>query len=212
MKIYWIKAQAPRRVLALVKHLGIAAEFVEMDLMAGGLRVPDYIALNPNKKAPTLVDGDVVLWESSAIMAYLCIKAGSDMWPALNPAEQVEVLRWLSWNDCHWSTAVAPFYFEHVVKSTFGIGAPDHELLKTSIANFNKFAKVLNGHLQNRTYVACDRLTIADFQLASMAHYWQGSEMPMQAFPHIVRWLDMLKLIPAWADPWPAPHPTTTSA
>ena len=212
MKIYWIKAQAPRRVLALVKHLGIAAEFVEMDLMAGGLRAPDYVALNPNKKAPTLVDGDVVLWEASAIMAYLCIKAGSDMWPAHNPAEQVEVLRWLSWNDCHWSTAVAPFYFEHVVKSTFGIGAPDHELLKTSIADFNKFAKVLNGHLQNRTYVACDRLTIADFQLASMAHYWQGSEMPMQAFPHIVRWLDMLKLIPAWADPWPAPNPTTTNA
>ena len=212
MKIYWIKAQAPRRVLALVKHLGIAAEFVEMDLMAGGLRVPDYVALNPNKKVPTLVDGDVVLWESSAIMAYLCMKAGSDMWPAFNPAEQVEVLRWLSWNDCHWSPAVAPFYFEHVVKSTFGIGAPDHELLKTSIADFNKFAKVLNGHLQDRTYIACDRLMIADFQLASMAHYWQESEMPMQAFPHIVRWLDMLKLIPAWADPWPAPHPTATSA
>ena len=212
MKIYWIKAQAPRRVLALVKHLGIAAEFVEMDLMAGGLRVPEYVALNPNKKVPTLVDGDVVLWEASAIMAYLCIKVGSDMWPAHNPAEQVEVLRWLSWNDCHWSTAVAPFYFEHVVKSTFGIGAPDHELLKTSVADFNKFAKVLNGHLQNRSYVACDRLTIADFQLASMAHYWQESEMPMQAFPHIVRWLDMLKLIPAWADPWPASNPTTTNA
>ena len=212
MKIYWIKAQAPRRVLALVKHLGIAAEFVEMDLMAGGLRASDYVALNPNKKVPTLVDGDVVLWEASAIMAYLCIKVGSDMWPAHNPAEQVEVLRWLSWNDCHWSTAVAPFYFEHVVKSTFGIGAPDHELLKTSIADFNKFAKVLNGHLQNRTYAACDRLTIADFQLASMANYWQESEMPMQAFPHIVRWLDTLKRIPAWADPWPAPNPTTTNA
>ncbi|WYX36828.1 hypothetical protein WJ966_08180 [Achromobacter xylosoxidans] len=36
MQIYWIQAQAPRRVLALVKHLGIEAEFIEMDLMAGG--------------------------------------------------------------------------------------------------------------------------------------------------------------------------------
>ncbi|QBB72444.1 glutathione S-transferase family protein [Pseudolysobacter antarcticus] len=212
MKIYWIKAQAPRRVLALVKHLGIAAELVEMDLMAGGLRAQEYVALNPNKKVPTLVDGDLVLWEASAIMAYLCIKAGSDMWPAHNPSEQVEVLRWLSWNDGHWSPAVAPFYFEHVVKSTFGIGAPDHELLKSSIADFNKFAKVLNSHLQDRNYVAFERLTIADFQLASMAHYWRESEMPMQAFPHIVRWLDTLKLIPAWADPWPAPNHTTASA
>ncbi len=36
-------------------------------------------------------------------MAHLCIKAGSDMWPLENAAEQVEVLRWLSWNDCHWA-------------------------------------------------------------------------------------------------------------
>ena len=82
MIIYWIRAQAPRRVLALAKHLGVQAEFMELDLMAGGLREASYAALNPNMKAPTLVDGDLVLWESSAIMTHLCIKAGSDMWPA----------------------------------------------------------------------------------------------------------------------------------
>ena len=58
MKIYWIKAQAPRRVLALVKHLGVEAEFVEMDPMVGELKAPGYAELNPNMKAPTLVDGD----------------------------------------------------------------------------------------------------------------------------------------------------------
>src|SRR5580692_4176982 len=147
MKIYWIKAQAPRRVLALVKHLGIDAELVEVDAKAGGLKTPDYAALNPNMKAPTLIDGDLVLWESAAIMAHLCIKTGSDMWPVHNPAEQVEVLRWLSWGDCHWSPAVAPFYFEHVVKTTFGMGPPDRELLKSSVANLLKFAGVLDEHL-----------------------------------------------------------------
>jgi glutathione S-transferase len=154
MKIYWIKAQAPRRVLALVKHLGIEADSVELNLMAGGLKVPDFAALNPNKKAPVLVDGDQVLWESSAIMAYLCVKAGSDMWPVRNAAEQVEVLRWLSWNDCHWAPAVGPFYFEHVVKSTFGMGPPDRELLKSSVPDLLKFAAVLDGHLAGRRFVA----------------------------------------------------------
>ena len=203
MKIYWIKAQAPRRVLALVKHLGIDAEIIEVNAKAGGLRTAEYAALNPNMKAPTLVDGDKVLWEASAIMAYLCIKTGSDLWPAHNPAEQVEVLRWLSWNDCHWSRAVSPFYFEHVVKATFGIGPPDTELLKSSVRELLKFAKVLDAHLEGRSYVACDRLTIADFQLASMAAYWQESEMPLREFPNITRWLDGLMRIPAWADPWP---------
>jgi len=204
MKIYWFKAQAPQRVLALVRHLGIPAEFVEVDMMAGGLKAPDYVALNPNMKAPTLVDGDLVLWEASAIMAHLCINSGSDMWPAHNPAEQVEVLRWLSWNDCHWAPAVAPFYFEHVVKATFGMGPPDRGSLKPKVSTLVKFGKVLDEHLAGRTYVACGRLTIADFQAASMAMYWRVSEMPLEPFPNIVRWLEALTRIPAWADPWPA--------
>ena len=203
MRVYWIKAQAPRRVLALVKHLGVKAEFVEVDMMAGGFKTPNYIALNPNMKAPTLVDGDLVLWEASAIMAHLCIKQGSDMWPASDPVEQIEILRWLSWNDCHWSPAVAPFYFEHIVKATFGIGQPDREQLKRKIPDLVKFATVLDGHLQGRRYVACGRLTIADFQLASMATYWRESEMPIEAFSNIVHWIDELMRIPAWADPWP---------
>ncbi len=203
MKIYWFKAQAPMRVLALAKHLGIKAEFVEVDTMKGGLKSPDYAALNPNMKAPTLVDGNQVLWESSAIMAYLCTKAKSDMWPGNNPSEQIEVLRWLSWSDCHWGPAVAPFYFEHIVKSTFGMGPPDSELLQSSAANLMKYAKVLDGHLKGRNFIACERLTIADFYLASMATHWKESEMPLDDFPNIGRWLDRLHRIPAWSDPWP---------
>jgi len=203
MQIYWIKAQAPRRVLALVKHLGIEAELVWVDAVAGGLRTPAYAALNPNMKAPTLVDGETVLWEASAIMAHLCIESESNMWPAPDPAEQVEVLRWLSWNDCHWSPAVAPFYFEHVVKSTFELGPPDRELLTGKVADFERYANVLDGHLEGRSYAACDRLTIADFQLASMATDWRESEMPMAPYRNIVRWLDGLMRLPAWANPWP---------
>jgi glutathione S-transferase len=203
MKIYWIKAQAPRRVLALVKYLGIDADCIEMDLKAGGMKTPEYTALNPNRKAPTMVDGDFVLWESSAIMAYLCIRERSDMWPAHHPAEQVEVLRWLSWNDHHWSRAVGPFYFEHVVKATFHIGEPDRSSLPAMIPELKTLAAVLDGHLAGRDFVACNRLTIADFQLASMACEWRRSEMPLGDYPHIVRWLDRLMHIPAWAEPWP---------
>lgn len=204
MKIYWIKAQAPLRVLALMKHLGMQAELINaLRIPDGGLKSAEYVALNPNMKAPTLVDGEIVLWEASAIMTYLCVKAGSDMWPANHPAEQVEVVKWLSWNDCHWMDAVGSFYFEHIVKATFNLGLPDREALRDEVAKFRKFAKVLDMHLADRAFVACGRLTIADFQLASMARYWQQAEMPMAEFPNVVRWLDDLMKIPAWADPWP---------
>ena len=208
MKIYWIKAQAPRRVLALVKHLGLDVELIEMDLMAGDMKQPDYVGLNPNMKAPTLIDGDLVLWESSAIMAHLCIKAGSDIWPAQDPGEQVEVLRWLSWNDQHWAPSVAPFYFEHIVKPTFGIGKPDPTALQGRDKDLVRYAKVLDGHLGGRSYIACGRLTIADFQLASMATYWQESAMPLDPFANIIAWIDTLKSLPAWSDPWPGDQRT----
>ena len=204
MKLYWIKAQAPLRVLALVKHLGIDAETVEMDLVGGGLKTPDYTALNPNQKAPTLVDGDLVLWEASAIMAHLCVKAGSDMWPKRDPAEQVEVLRWLSWSDGHWSPAVAPFYFEHIVKTTFGFAEPDLASLPARVPELRRWASVLDAHLAGKDWAACDRLTIADFQMASMARYWRQTQTPFEDYPNIVRWLDGLARLPAWADPWPA--------
>jgi len=202
MKIYWIKAQAPRRALALAKHLKLDVEFVAIDLKSGGLKSPDFVALNPNKKAPVLVDGETVLWESSAIMVYLCNKAGSDMWPT-RANEQVEVMRWLSWNDCHWAPAVGPFYFEHIVKSTFGLGPPNGEPLKAAVPEFLRYASVLDSHLAGRSYVALERLTIADFYLASMANDWRESEMPLQNHANIVRWLDGLMRIPAWAKPWP---------
>ena len=204
MKLYWIKAQAPLRVLALVKHLGIDAETVEMDLVGGGLKTPDYTALNPNQKAPTLVDGDLVLWEASAIMAHLCVKAGSDMWPKRDPAEQVEVLRWLSWSDGPWSPAVAPFYFEHIVKTTFGFAEPDLASLPARVPELRRWASVLDAHLAGKDWAACDRLTIADFQMASMARYWRQTQTPFEDYPNIVRWLDGLARLPAWADPWPA--------
>ena len=203
MKLYWIKAQAPRRVLALAKHLDLDAELIELDLRAGDLREPAHATLNPNCKAPTLVDGDLVLWESSAIMAHLCIRAGSSLWPAQNPAEQVQVLRWLSWNDQHWARAVAPYYFELIVKSTFSFGPPDRSGFAAAHVDFMRYARVLDEHLAHHGHPACDRLTIADFQLASMACDWREAEMPMAGFPHIVRWLDGLMDLPAWRDPWP---------
>jgi len=80
-KIYWFKAQAPLRVLALAKQLRLDPEYIEVDRMRGTLASPDYREINPNGKAPTLVDGEFVWWESGAIMAHLCTLTDSDMWP-----------------------------------------------------------------------------------------------------------------------------------
>ncbi|MEI9904304.1 MAG: glutathione S-transferase family protein [Asticcacaulis sp.] len=202
MNIYWIRAQAPRRVVALVKHLGIPAQFIEMGGEERSMKTPDYARLNPNMQAPALVDGDVSLWESAAINAWLCASTGSDMWPSYT-LEQIDVLRWISWNNRHWEEAVSPYYFEYVVKGTFRFAEPDPAELVGKDALVRRHGKVLDDHLRDRDFAACGRLTIADFQLASMAVTGGTAGMPFETFPHLVGWLDRLAQLPAWRDPWP---------
>jgi glutathione S-transferase len=76
-------------------------------------------------------------------------------------------------------------------------------MLKSKVPGLTRFARVLDAHLADKNFVACGRLTIADFQLASMATYWREADIPFQAFTNITRWIDNLMRIPAWANPWP---------
>jgi len=69
MKVYGDRGSSnTRRVLTTAAYLGLEVEFVFLDLFSGENRTPEYLALNPNGTIPTLVDGDVVLFEASAIM------------------------------------------------------------------------------------------------------------------------------------------------
>jgi glutathione S-transferase len=67
----------------------------------------------------------------------------------------------------------------------------------------SRYAAVLDQHLEGRDYAACGRLTIADFQLASMASYWKTSAMPFAEYADLTAWIDRMMRIPAWADLWP---------
>ncbi|MCM3267142.1 glutathione S-transferase N-terminal domain-containing protein, partial [Streptomyces thermoviolaceus] len=84
-----------RRVLTVARHLQLDVEFIFVNLFAGENRTAAYLALNPNGTIPTFVDGDVVLFEASAIMIYLAEKAGSALWP--DGAARFETLKWMFW-------------------------------------------------------------------------------------------------------------------
>lgn len=73
--------------------------------------------------------------------------------------------------------------------------------MAAAVPGLLRFAEVLDGHLEGRNGVACDRLTIADFALASVASHWRKSEMPLETFTNIVHWLEGLMRLPAWKEP-----------
>ena len=73
-----------RKFMSVINHLDIAPEFTLhwLDVFSGDTRAPRYAALNPNHLSPTLVDGELTLWESNAINGYLCGRMGGHaLWP-----------------------------------------------------------------------------------------------------------------------------------
>src|SRR5437667_12573825 len=100
------------KVRAVAAHLGLPLELELVDLTKGAQRTADYLALNPTGRTPTLVDGNFVLWESTAIMHYLAERKASMLFP--NDARtRADIMRWQSWHLQHWSKeACEPLIFQ----------------------------------------------------------------------------------------------------
>jgi glutathione S-transferase len=169
--------------------------------MKGENRKPEFLAINPNGKVPTLADGAVKLWEASAVMAYLARTAKSDLWPADD--RQFEVLRWLSFDAHHFGRHAGTLFFENIVKRMFAIGAPDPKAVEEATVLFRKYAAVVDEHLQGRKYLLGDQLTIADFSMAATLPYAEELKIPLGEFPQVQRWHDRLNELDAWREPFP---------
>jgi glutathione S-transferase len=200
------------KVRAVAAHLGLAVKDVFVDLMKGEQRAPDYLALNPTGRTPTLIDGDFVLWESTAIMQYLASLRPNTLWPS-NARAQADVMRWQSWHLQHWGPqACEPLLFERVVKTFFNMGAPDAAVVEKATQAFHKEAAVLDGHLKVRSYLVGTRVTLADFSIVSPLVYAAEGDFPLGDYPHLRDWSARILALPAWRDSAPPSPPAAEAA
>ena len=176
------------RCQAVANQLGIELELINVDLLTGAHTQPDFVALNPNHKIPTLVDGDFVLWESGAIMSYLArSKPQGGLIPEAVQAH-ANMMKWLFWNECHWGPSLAIFTFENLVKKHMNLGAPDPTRLEHGQREIARFGAVLNDHLNGRDTLVGDSITLADHALASWMVHSEAAGMPLDDFSEITRW------------------------
>jgi glutathione S-transferase len=192
-----------RKVIAIAKHLGLPLELQVVDLGKGEQRRPEFMKLNPNAKTPVLVDGDFVLWESTAIMEYLASKKpGTSLWP--NDARQrADISRWLCWTIAHWGPACGIFLWENMIKKMLNMGEPDAARLKDGETQFQALASVLDSHLKGREYLTGSQVTLADFSAASWIAYADAACMPWAPYSSIKSWYARIDKLPAWRDSAP---------
>lgn len=201
VKLYYYDTQNPWRACAVARHLGFDVDYVHVDLGKGEHRNPEFLAVNPNGKVPALVDGDVKMWESVAIMAYLSDKAGSDLWP--RDERRIEIMRWLFWDAAQFTRWGGVLHFENRIRRRFGLGDPDPARVEEALGNWNRFAAVLDAHLEGRTRLVAETLSIADFAVACLLPLAEASKLPLDDYPQIRRFHDGLMEIPAWRRPFP---------
>lgn len=171
-----------RKVLAVASELGIDLDMHTVDLQAGEQRSPEYLALNPNGKVPTLVDGDTVMWESNAILCYLGSKGDTELWP--KSEKRYDILRWMFWDSNHLNKAGLKLFGQKF----FSRGNPDMAVIESATKEFRRHAKVLDAQLANHTYVTGDTLTLADFVLALNFAYAPVLGVEFDDFENITRW------------------------
>lgn len=188
-------------VVALTKHLGLDCELRPIDLARGDQRAPEYVALNPNRKMPTLEDDGFILWEANAILFYLASKRHErGLWPA-ELRGQADVMRWLAWESAHWDAeSCGMVTFEKNSKRVLGLGAPDPAFIARGEQNFARFAAVLDGQLKGKSWVIGERLTIADFSIGALVPTAMNVGLPVGRFREIGRWYESLSALPAWRD------------
>jgi glutathione S-transferase len=188
-------------IVALKNHLALDCELNPIDLGRGDQLTPEYLALNPNRKMPTLKDGEFVLWESNAILFYMAAKRPeSGLWPA-DLRGQADVLRWLAWQSAHLDAeSYGMVAFEKGSKAVLGLGAPDPAFIARGEQNFVRFAAVLDDHMKGRGWLVGERPTIADFSIGAVVPSAAHLGLPLARFSEIGRWYKGLSALPGWRD------------
>lgn len=203
------------RVRAVIYELGIPVEKIEVDLRKGENRTPEYLKLNPNAKVPVLVDGDLVIWESRAINAYLASKyPEKGLYPA-DIATRAIIDQWSYWQAIHLGPAMQRVAFERVVKATLGRGPADEAAVAAELKNVDQFLDVFEtGLADGREWIA-GKLSLADFALASTFVHRVPAGLPVAARPKVNAWIGRMEERPSWqkaaAELPPVPKPAAVA-
>jgi len=163
MKLYEFAPTRSIRVRWTLQELDVPFETVTVDMLAGENRKAEFLKINPAGKLPALVDGDLVLTESVAIVLYLAEKYPAKKLMPADLRERAQAYRWLLFT----TTELEQPLWRMARHSN--IYPPDKRLpadIELARSDFLPMAQVLEDHMRGREFLVTDHVTVADFVLA----------------------------------------------
>ena len=186
-----------KKVLWCAEELGVAFERIDAGGAYGVVNDAAYRQMNPNGLVPCIQDDDLVLWESNAIVRYLCAKHGPGVLYADDPAQRAAADKWMDWTS---SSLVVPFraVFWNLVRTP--AEQKDEAAIAKGLEECSALLPRVDRALADQPYLSGDQFGMGDIPLGCFAYGW--FEMPIErpALPNLEAWYRRLTERPAFRE------------
>ena len=189
MKLYYHPLSGhSHRARLFLSLLGIEHDLVEVDLAAAANKAWHFLELNPFGQVPVLLDGDITIADSNAILVYLARKFAKVEWFPTDPVLEARVQRWLSVaaGEIAYGPAAARLI------TVFRVKANSEEVISRSHA----IIKLINAELASRDFIVATHPTIADIALYSYIARAPEGFVDLSCYSHVNAWLRRIESLP----------------
>lgn len=196
MKIWGrINSTNVRKVLWCAEEIGIAYDHINAGGAFGLVDNPDYLAMNPNGLVPCLQDGDLILWESNAIVRYLARQYGAEPFAPAAATQWAAADKWMDWASLSFATPFRDLFWNRVRC------APDQRNESEMQRGQEQCARLMamaDQALSTAPFLSGDDLGIGDVPLGALAYAWFTMPIKRPDLPHLEAWYKRLCARPAY--------------
>ncbi|KAJ8682265.1 hypothetical protein QAD02_018057 [Eretmocerus hayati] len=189
MELYYAPYSPPSRAVRLVaEHLGLEMNLNLIDVMKGEQFAPEYAEINPQKKVPFLIDGDLKLGESRAIIVYLADKygEGSRILPQ-DPCGRALVNQALQFDIGTLFRSIRQYYFPVIFKM-------EEEYRPDRYVKLQNAFEILDKMLESGEFVAGKNLTVADLSIVASVTTAEAFGFDLEPYKNVLEWIDRVKV------------------
>jgi glutathione S-transferase len=186
-----------QKVMWAIGELGLPHERVDIGGPFGRNREPAYLALNPNGLIPTLEDGELVLWESNAIVRYLSARYGPGR---LEPADRDTTARanqWMDWQLSVVAPAITPAFLGLIRTPA---ERRDQAAIAASRTATIAAMKIFDAGVAQRPYLAGTEFSMADIPMGIMVYRFEALVPERPRLAHMENWYERIKPRPAFVE------------
>ena len=194
IELYGNPRSRAMRSMWMLEEMGAPYRLIEKSTRAEDLQTAEYLRLNPNARIPTLVDGDLVLWESMAINLYLAQKYEGPM-HCTKPEVLGLAAQWSFWAILEMEALLLELLQHRALLPEFvrdpSYAERDELLLKRPLG-------VLNDSLAGHEFLVGENFTVTDLNVASILAWGKMGRLDLSIHSNVTRWMDNCLSRPAY--------------